>query len=164
VRGVLIKFARYFVTGGVAAIVDAGGFALLHNFGGLATPPAAVVSYAVATIVNFQLTARFVFAQKASGRGYLVFLSAALVGMMVNVGVTVCTERLFGLPPVVDKIIGIATAFSINFMLNLMVVFRPTTQPREFFESPRLGRVFLLNAHKLSRILRCRTIKLREKP
>jgi putative flippase GtrA len=111
------------VTGGIAAIVDAGGFALLQKYG-LATLPAAVVSYAVATIVNFQFTARFVFAQKTSARGYLMFLMAALLGMMVNVSVTLCTARLFGFPPVVAKIIGIGTAFSINFFLNLFVVFR----------------------------------------
>jgi putative flippase GtrA len=122
-HGVVAKFARYFATGGSAAIVDAGGFDLLQKLG-LATLPAAVVSYAVATIVNFQFTARFVFAQKATARGYLTFLSAALVGMIVNVGVTLFTARLLGCPPVVAKIIGIGTAFSINFMLNVFVVFR----------------------------------------
>lgn len=122
-REILVKFSRYFLTGGGAAIIDAGGFALLYWFG-LATLPAAVASFALAAVVNFLLTARFVFGQRATGRGFTVFLLAALLGLMVNVGVTVAAVKLFGLPPVIAKIVGIGTAFSINFLLNLLVVFR----------------------------------------
>ena len=122
-RDTLVKFSRYFLTGGVAAIVDAGGFALLHYLG-VATAPAAVASFAFAAVVNFLLTARFVFGQRPTGRGFTLFLLAALIGLTVNVGVTIAVVELFGLPPIVAKIIGIGTAFSLNFLMNLRVVFR----------------------------------------
>lgn len=122
-RDALRKFARYFLTAGVAAIVDAGVFALLYRFG-VATLPAATGSFALAAVVNFLLTARFVFGQRATGRGFARFLMAASVGLLVNVGVTVAAAELLGLPPVIAKIVGIGTAFTINFLLNLLVVFR----------------------------------------
>lgn len=124
-RDTLRKFSRYFVTGGVAAIVDAGGFAALHYLG-VATPPAAIASFTLAAVVNFFLTARFVFGQRPTGRGFTLFLLAALIGLTVNVGVTVAAVELLGLLPVVAKIVGIGTAFSLNFLLNLLVVFRAT--------------------------------------
>jgi putative flippase GtrA len=119
----LIKFSRYFLTGGAAAIVDAGGFAMLHSLG-VSTPPAAVASFALAAVVNFLLTARFVFGQRPTGRGFTLFLLAALIGLTVNVSVTIAGVELLDLPPVVAKIVGIGTAFSLNFLLNLLVVFR----------------------------------------
>ena len=122
-RSTITKFARYFLTGGAAAIVDAGGFALLHQVG-VPTLPAAVTTFGVAALVNFRLTARFVFAREATGRRFAVFLLAALVGLLVNAGVTVLAEQRLGVPPVAAKIVGIGVAFSVNFMLNLLVVFR----------------------------------------
>jgi putative flippase GtrA len=123
VSGILIKFSRYFLTGGVAAIIDAGGFALLHHFR-LATLPAAAASFSAAAVVNFLLTARYVFGKQATGRGFVTFLLAALLGLVVNVGVTVAMNALFGFQAVVAKIVGIGVAFSVNFLLNLLVVFR----------------------------------------
>lgn len=122
-RDTLVKLGRYALTAGTAAIVDAGGFALLHH-AGLATLPAAIASFLVATVFNYALTARFVFHQRASARGYLVFLAAALLGATVNVGVTVAAERLLGLSAVLAKLTGIGAAFGVNFLLNLRFVFR----------------------------------------
>lgn len=122
-RDTLAKLGRYGLTAGSAAIVDAGGFALLHH-AGLATLPAAVTSFLLATVVNYRLTARFVFHQPASMRGYGVFLLAALLGAVVNVGVTVAAEAWLGLPALAAKLAGIGCAFLFNFALNLRVVFR----------------------------------------
>jgi putative flippase GtrA len=123
VHDTLLKLSRYFLTGGAAAVVDAGGFSLLY-YVGVATLPAAIASFTIAAIVNFVLTARFVFGQRPSGHGFTLFFLAALVGLTVNVGVTLAAVELLGLPPVIAKIVGIGTAFSLNFLLNLLIVFR----------------------------------------
>ena len=120
---ILRKYFRYFLTGGTAAVVDAGGFAVLHA-AGFATLPAAAASFMVGAVVNFLLTARYVFARQATGRGFVLFFFAALVGLLVNVSCTVAAETLLGLPAVAAKIAGIGVAFSINFLLNLLIVFR----------------------------------------
>lgn len=50
---------RYFVTAGLAAIVDAGGFGLLI-LAKMDPAPAAATSFCLGTVVNFQLTSRLV--------------------------------------------------------------------------------------------------------
>lgn len=135
-RDLFSKFLRYFVTGGIAAIVDAGGFALLNQIGS-ATVPSAITSFIVAAYVNFRLTSRFVFAQRASGRRFSLFLLAAVLGLMINVGITVGAVTLFGWRPLVAKVLGIGVAFSINFMMNVCFVFGGG------------GRKFLIRDHRL---------------
>ncbi len=122
-RDLLSKLVRYGMTGGIAAIVDAGGFALLIRLG-LAIVASAAASFCVAALVNYWLTSRFVFGQGKSARGFVFFFAVALIGLAVNVGVTSAGAYWIGLPPLVAKIAGIGTAFLVNFALNLGIVFR----------------------------------------
>jgi len=122
-RDLLAKLLRYGMTGGIAAIVDAGGFALLIWLG-LAIAPAATVSFCVAALVNYGLTSRFVFGQGKSARGFVFFFAVALIGLAINVGVTSAGAYWIGLPPIVAKIAGIGSAFLVNFALNAFIVFR----------------------------------------
>jgi putative flippase GtrA len=121
---VVDRFLRYLVAGGAAAMVDVGLFAALHA-APLPTPAAAGLSFLAAAAVNFQLSARFVFGHAPTGRTFARFFLVALVGLAVNVAVTVAGERLLGLPPVAGKLLGIACALAVNFTLNLVAVFRP---------------------------------------
>ena len=122
----LRKFAGYVLTGGAAAVVDIGGFSLLIQ-AGVDTPLAAAISFVIAAVCNFQLSTRFVFHHKPSHAGFVRFLLAALIGLAINVGVTVGTQHLFGLPAVLAKVCGVGVAFCANFLLNLLVVFRSPT-------------------------------------
>lgn len=123
---VMARFLRYLATGGAAAIVDVGLFAGLHA-ARLPTPAAAGLSFLAAAAVNFRLSARFVFGHAPTSRAFVRFLLAALVGLAVNVAVTVAGERLLELPPVAGKLLGIACALAVNFTLNLVAVFRPAS-------------------------------------
>jgi putative flippase GtrA len=124
------KLVRYFFTAGTAAVVDVGGFGILCRMG---TPiaVAAVASFCVATVVNYLLTSRCVFQQSASLRGFGVFFVAAVGGLMVNVSVTLLGSLYFGVAPVLAKVIGVGTAFLVNFWLNLRIVFRTPASGRE---------------------------------
>jgi putative flippase GtrA len=124
-RAVLTKLVRYGVTGGIAAIVDAGGFALLLGTG-LALWLAGTLSFCIAALVNYGLSSRFVFARGATAQGFALFFVAALIGLSVNLGVTLLGVYLAGLVPIAAKIVGIGVAFLVNFALNLLVVFRPS--------------------------------------
>ena len=124
-REVLSKLVRYGVTGGIAAIVDAGGFALLLE-AGLVVAAAGTLSFCAAALVNYGLSSRFVFARSATAHGFALFFVAALIGLSVNLGITLAGVYLAGLPPIVAKIAGIGVAFLVNFALNLLVVFRPS--------------------------------------
>jgi putative flippase GtrA len=120
----LRKFSGYLVSGGIAALVDAGGFALLHQ-AGMPTAPAAATSFLVAAVVNFQLSSHFVFMQPPSGRGFGLFLVVASLGLCINAGLTIAISREAGIAPEVAKILAIAVTFVVNFLLNHYVVFRP---------------------------------------
>ena len=126
-RDVIYKCLRYILTGGVAAIVDAGGFFLLTK-AKLPIAPSGILSFCVAAFVNYRLTARFVFSRDVTTRGFALFLFAALVGLTVNVGVMLAGVMLFGLWPLAAKIVGIGVAFVVNFFLNMHFVFRTDTQ------------------------------------
>jgi putative flippase GtrA len=118
-----IKLFRYFLTAGAAAIVDVGGFAIL-----CLTPipiaVSAVTSFCVAAVVNYLLSSRFAFNQAATMRGFGLFFATAVGGLAVNVSMTVVGSLYFGIAPVLAKIIGVGTAFLLNFWLNLRIVFR----------------------------------------
>lgn len=121
----LLKLVRYGLTGGVAAIVDLGGFYMLLRLH-VPIPMAisAMLSWLAAAITNYNLTSRFVFNQTTSaGRGMFFVLVAAL-GLAVNVSITLFCASMFGMNPTLSKAIGIAVAFFFNFLLNVLIVFR----------------------------------------
>ena len=119
----IFKFLRYILTGGVAAIVDAGGFFLLTK-ANFPIAPAGIISFCVAALVNYRLTGRIVFSREATTRGFALFLVVALIGLTVNVSVMLASVALFDLWPLAAKILGIGTAFLVNFCLNVRFVFR----------------------------------------
>jgi len=117
------KLFRYVLTGGTAAIVDVGGFALL-GFTPLPLAVSSVLSFCAAALVNYLLSSRFVFQRPASLRGFGWFFVAAIGGMLINISVTLVGSLYLGIPPVLAKILGCGIAFILNFWINLYLVFR----------------------------------------
>jgi putative flippase GtrA len=115
------------VTGGIAAVVDAGGFVLLVH-AKLSIVVASCLGFYIAALINYNLTSRFVFNCEATLRGFLQFMAAALIGLTVNIGVTFAGVFTMGLPPLAAKLMGIAIAFIVNFLINLRIVFRTKPQ------------------------------------
>ncbi len=114
---------RYLVTGGTAAVVGLGGFGLLRWLQ-LAGIPAPTCGFLAATVVNFLLSARFVFRMDATWSRYGSFLAGTLGGLTANVSVTaICMGRLT-LPWAAAKTLGIAAAFFLNFWIHSNFVFR----------------------------------------
>ena len=105
-------------------MVDLAGFAMLERTE-LTVAHSAALSFLMATVVNYGLTARFVFRSPANIRGYGRFLAAAAAGFGINVGITVLAIWYFDMHPVTAKTLGIGLAFFANFLLNLLFVFRP---------------------------------------
>jgi len=59
------RLLQYAVTGGIAAIVDSGGFVLLVN-ARLSIVVASCFSFCIAALVNYSLTSQFVFDREAT--------------------------------------------------------------------------------------------------
>ncbi len=115
--------ARYLLTGGSAAVVDIAIFAAELRFG-VPLIPAATLSFVAGTVVNYSLTAHYVFHQARSLRGYLKFSAVAVVGLIINVTLTALLAAHTPLPPVAAKVVAIGVAFVVNFTLNALLVFR----------------------------------------
>ncbi|MBB6226277.1 putative flippase GtrA [Polymorphobacter multimanifer] len=121
--------SRYLLTGGTAAVVDIGLF-WAFTTAGMAIVTAALLSFLIATVVNYRLTSRHVFATPASLRGYAKFLAAAGLGLVLNVALTGLLAANTAMPPLLAKIIAVGIAFVANFLMNALVVFhKPAAQP-----------------------------------
>jgi putative flippase GtrA len=123
VSDTLGKLLRYAVTGGSAAVIDLGTFALLYP-AGLPLPVAATASFMLAAVENYLFTSYFVYKQPLSIRRFGAFLLTASIGLAVNVGMTSVVATFCGFPPLIAKITGIGVAFLLNFSLNTLIVFR----------------------------------------
>jgi putative flippase GtrA len=110
------------LTGGAAAVVDVGVFALLCAIP-LPIWFSAVASFCTAAVANYLLSSRFVFHRRPTPRGLGVFMVGASGGLAINVAVTLACGVYLGIPVVLAKIAGIGIAFLFNFWLNLRFVF-----------------------------------------
>ncbi|PDT24991.1 GtrA family protein [Rhizobium hidalgonense] len=119
----LSKAIRYVFTGGLAAFVDLSVFRFLLAFG-MPLSLSATSSWLIAAAVNYSVTSRYVFNQAISRKRALLFLIGALLGLSINVCVTLNLVKQVGLSPLWAKLFGIGTAFVFNFLINLLWVFR----------------------------------------
>jgi putative flippase GtrA len=124
------QLGRYVLTGGTAAVVDLGGFVALVA-SGLPVPVAAALSFLLANVANYLLTARFVFGAAPTLRRYPLFLAAASAGFAVNVAVTALLPWALGVAPAAAKLAGIGVAFGANFLLNAGLVFPANRKARD---------------------------------
>jgi putative flippase GtrA len=122
-KNVTTAFLRYGLTGGTAAIVDAGLFYVL-TAAGTYVLWASPISFSAAAIVNYLLTSTFVFKTRPTRARFLPFVALAVVGLIINSTVTIAAIHFFGFIPIVSKLVGIAVAFVFNFAFNYLVVFR----------------------------------------
>lgn len=128
-RGWPSKLMRYGLTGGLAAVADLGGFAVLLA-SGMSLPAAATLSFLIATVINYLLSSHFAFQTTISFRGYMRFLTVASLGLGLNVATTILADAS-GLPALLAKLVGITVAFGVNFLLNLSFVFPPTNRTED---------------------------------
>jgi putative flippase GtrA len=99
----------------------------------------ATLSFLVASLCNYWISAGFVFGALKSVSGYFRFLAGAAVGLALNVGLTVWLSGVLPrfvplalaaeLPDlaIIAKVMAIIIATIFNFAINLLIVFRPKT-------------------------------------
>lgn len=113
----------YALTGGTAALVDLGGFHwLASRMHGVLLP--AVLSFCAAAVVNYLLSARWVFGcDWRSWRRAALFMAAACAGLSINASITWALATVWPLHATLAKAGGIAVAFTANFLMNQRWVF-----------------------------------------
>ncbi|MEM1131183.1 MAG: GtrA family protein [Pseudomonadota bacterium] len=117
------KFFGYLASGGTAAVVDLGAYIVLVHLD-LAPFPAAVLSFCFACVVNFLLSARYVFRTDAGLARFRQFFVFAVIGLVINATVTTAVASVLPEPIWLPKLVGIAVAFVFNFLINALHVFR----------------------------------------
>lgn len=120
----LPRMLRYALAGGLAAVVDIGGFALMALWlPGVLLP--AALSFLAAAAVNYRASAGWVFGHDWRDAARAArFLVAASGGLAVNAGATSLLATLAQAPPLAAKVAGVGLAFGVNFMLNAHWAFR----------------------------------------
>lgn len=113
------QFLRYFLVGGIAAIVDISSFMLFVKGMHIDYRLAAVFSFTAGTLTNYMLANAFVF-----DRGRLAFLEAgvrhyfsSLGGLAVNEAVLILLIGSFELQPLLAKLVATGAAFGANFVM-----------------------------------------------
>lgn len=112
-------------------MVDVGGFALLAPV--MPDLPAAILSWAIAAVVNYVTTSLFAFPTPLGLGKFLAFFFSASLGVVVNVGVTMTLLAFVTNAPWLAKVGGVAVAFVFNFLINYLFVFSRNR--------PRRGRI-----------------------
>ena len=122
-----MRIVRYFFVGAAAAAVDIGLFTVFARLLGYNYLAVAGCTFVVATLVNYSLSVRHVFASGTRfGRSLEVALVFAVsaIGLAINQGVLfVAVERL-GLDLVLSKILATGVVFFWNYQLRANFVFK----------------------------------------
>jgi putative flippase GtrA len=126
---VSMKFVRYFVVGGIAAVVDIGGFLWLAGPLHMYWFAAACVSFTLATLVNYVLSVRFVFDSGVRFRKHqeisLVFL-ISLIGLACNQIVLGVMIMQIGTSRPIAKLVATGAVFFWNYGARKHFVFSRT--------------------------------------
>lgn len=118
---VIGRILRYLIVGGTAALVDVTGFGLTRSLG-IPLVAGATASFLAAAIVNFLLSARWVFGVAPTLRKFGPFLFGTLAGLTANVVVTAMSVGRLGLSWGASKLLGIAVALVLNW-INANIAF-----------------------------------------
>ena len=120
-----IALAKYFVIGGVSALVEWSVFWLLLRPAAVHYIAAAVVAFVVATFVNYLLCVRTIFVSKTKSgwKDAAMVYVASLLALVINVSTLAVLVREFGLDPMLAKIAGTGSAFLFNFASRQFLIF-----------------------------------------
>ena len=121
------KLVRYFFVGGIAALVDLSLFAALLYSETVAWFMAAIISFLVATGVNYALSIRHVFESGIRfGRRdemLLVFIASG-VGLAINQLVLFLSISRLAIFPLLAKVCATGVVFIWNFLARRYYIFR----------------------------------------
>ena len=120
------RIARYFVVGGVSAVVDISLFMLFAQGLGLPYLRVSAATFVVATLVNYWLSVRFVFVSGARFRRRwevaLVFAVSG-VGLVLNLLILALAVERLGTSLFVAKILATGCVFFWNYLARRLLVF-----------------------------------------
>lgn len=121
------KFVRYFVVGGIAALVDFGIFGALLYGASLSWFWAALISFFFATAVNYLLSVRHVFESGIRFNKHhevLLVFSVSGIGLAINQLALYAGIVLMGVYPLLAKVGATGVVFFWNFFARSRFIFK----------------------------------------
>lgn len=118
-RKMLIQFTRYGLSGGAAVATHIAVLAALVELAGSPPVLASVLGFACATLVNYTLQHRFVFARSRGHGAYFPRYLAVTAGtMLLNTLLFWTLSSGLGIDYLASQVITIAAIVPINFAIN----------------------------------------------
>ena len=129
-QGIVGQFLRYFVTGGLAFIVDFGAFALALYYFDIHYLVANLIGLMAGNVVNYLLTVGWVFStekRKMEKHVFLevvVFVTISLVGMGLNEFLMYVFVGLLSIQEMVSKVGAAIIVLVYNFLARKFILFK----------------------------------------
>lgn len=131
-RNIVGQFLRYFVTGGLAFVVDFGAFALALYCFEIHYLLANLIGLMFGNVVNYLLSLGWVFsAEKRKMEKHriieiIVFVAISLVGMGLNELLMLLMVGFAGLNEMLSKIVAAGIVLVYNFLARKFILFHKT--------------------------------------
>jgi putative flippase GtrA len=118
--------AKYFLVGGVCALLEWAIFAGVLYGAGLHYLISGTISFVLSTGVNYYLSVRFVFGAGRRPRNERIFFLylVSTMGIIANLGVLGIGIDVLGLHEMIAKIFATAAVFGWNFLSRYYFVFK----------------------------------------
>jgi len=129
-RGVVGQFLRYFVTGGLAFVVDFGAFAVALYYFDIHYLISNLIGLAAGNVVNYLLTIRWVFStEKRKMEKYVflevvVFVLISLLGMGLNELLMYVFVGVLGIQEMISKVAAAIIVLLYNFLARKLILFK----------------------------------------
>jgi putative flippase GtrA len=133
-RGLVGQFLRYFVTGGLAFVVDFGAFALALYYFDIHYLISNLIGLAAGNVVNYLLTVRWVFStEKRKMEKYVflevvVFVLISLLGMGLNELLMYVFVGILHIQEMVSKVVAAIIVLLYNFLARKFILFKSGTK------------------------------------
>lgn len=124
------RFVRYFITGGMSALVDLALFWIFTQYMGVYYILAALLSFCVAFTLNYVLSRYWVFGpgRRAIAHEATLVLIVSVVGLGLHIAVLWMLVEWFSLPEMLAKIVATGLVFFWNFGARQYWVFSHSQQ------------------------------------
>jgi putative flippase GtrA len=111
------RFVRYFITGGISALVDWSLFWVMTQYLGIYYLSAALLSFCISFVVNYILSRYWVFGPgvRAMAHEATLVLFVSIMGLCFHMAVLWMLVEWVSLPEMLSKIIATGVVFFWNF-------------------------------------------------
>lgn len=121
-----IQIIRYFISGGIAAVVDFGLLYLLTEFFGLYYLWSAVISFSVGLLITYLFSITWIFNQRRISNRWielLIFSVIGVVGLLLTYLFMQYFTEVINLHYMLSKVLTTIIVFFWNFLTKRFVLF-----------------------------------------